>query len=190
MYGKPLIRQYARLPPAPHRRLHRKRIQLHRPPGPLKSPLLHQQRCRLLHPSRPDPVHSFPDTNFQLYGTKNYPHDNSSTPNVSGFANSFSRIGGNPTLLMNAYRADQVPVISTLAQEFKVCNRWFSSVPGPTDPNKFFLHAAQTQGQNSNCPYIFCEGYPLNVTTIFENMVPWTKTELAIKYISWIGMKP
>jgi phospholipase C len=38
------------------------------------------------------------------------------------------------------------PVISTLARSFVVCDRWFSSVPGPTWPNRFFVHAATSNG--------------------------------------------
>lgn len=34
------------------------------------------------------------------------------------------------------------PVLATLALEFAVCQRWFSSVPGETWPNRNFAHAA------------------------------------------------
>ncbi len=40
----------------------------------------------------------------------------------------------------------QVPVLSTLASQFAVCDRWFSALPGPTWPNRFFLHAATSGG--------------------------------------------
>jgi hypothetical protein len=33
-----------------------------------------------------------------------------------------------------------------LAQEFAICDQWFSSMPGPTWPNRFFLMAASTGG--------------------------------------------
>jgi Phosphoesterase family len=32
-----------------------------------------------------------------------------------------------------------VPVYDHLAEEFAVCDRWFSSVPGSTLPNRLFL---------------------------------------------------
>jgi phospholipase C len=38
-------------------------------------------------------------------------------------------------------------VISTLAREFAVCDRWFCSVPGPTLPNRKFVHAGTSKGQ-------------------------------------------
>jgi phospholipase C len=40
----------------------------------------------------------------------------------------------------------QLPAITTLAQNFITCDRWFSSVPGPTGPNRLFIHAATSGG--------------------------------------------
>jgi phospholipase C len=40
----------------------------------------------------------------------------------------------------------QLPVLTKLATEFAVCDRWFSSLPGPTWPNRFFLHGATSHG--------------------------------------------
>jgi phospholipase C len=37
---------------------------------------------------------------------------------------------------------EKAPALATLAKEFAVCTRWFSSVPGETWPNRNFLHAA------------------------------------------------
>jgi phospholipase C len=48
--------------------------------------------------------------------------------------------------VMSCLTAEQVPVLSTLAREFAVCDRWFSSMPGPTWPNRFFMHAATAGG--------------------------------------------
>ena len=47
---------------------------------------------------------------------------------------------------MRSYTEDQVPVISALAKEFVICDHWFSSMPGPTWPNRFFYHAASSAG--------------------------------------------
>ncbi len=48
--------------------------------------------------------------------------------------------------VMSCLTAEQVPVLSTLAREFAMCDQWFSSMPGPTWPNRFFLHAATSGG--------------------------------------------
>ncbi|HEX6376821.1 MAG TPA: alkaline phosphatase family protein [Allosphingosinicella sp.] len=41
---------------------------------------------------------------------------------------------------------DQLPVLWQLATEFAVCDRWHCSLPGPTWPNRFFLHGASSSG--------------------------------------------
>lgn len=46
------------------------------------------------------------------------------------------------SVVMRCLAPEKVPALSTLAQEFAVCTRWFSSVPGATWPNRNFLHAA------------------------------------------------
>jgi phospholipase C len=51
-----------------------------------------------------------------------------------------------PGAVLACLTTEQVPVLSTLAREFAVCDRWFSSMPGPTWPNRFFLHAATSGG--------------------------------------------
>ncbi len=45
-----------------------------------------------------------------------------------------------------AFEPAQIPVITQLAQEFVLFDNWFSSVPGPTWPNRFFVHAASSGG--------------------------------------------
>ena len=40
----------------------------------------------------------------------------------------------------------QLPVIYELATEFAICDQWFSSIPGPTWPNRFFVHGASSAG--------------------------------------------
>ena len=36
---------------------------------------------------------------------------------------------------------DQVLVLSTLAKQFALCDRWFASAPCQTWPNRWFVHA-------------------------------------------------
>jgi phospholipase C len=42
----------------------------------------------------------------------------------------------------------QLPVIHQLASEFAICDAWFSSLPGPTWPNRFFVHGASSSGMD------------------------------------------
>lgn len=40
----------------------------------------------------------------------------------------------------------QLPILCELASQFAVCDQWFSSLPGPTWPNRFFVHGASSNG--------------------------------------------
>ncbi len=48
--------------------------------------------------------------------------------------------------------SNNLPVINQLANEFMVCDHWFSAIPGPTWPNRFFIHAASATGQVDSPP--------------------------------------
>ena len=45
---------------------------------------------------------------------------------------------GDPGLVMGYFDETDVPVYDHLAGEFLVCDRWFSSVPGSTWPNRLY----------------------------------------------------
>ena len=49
-------------------------------------------------------------------------------------------------LVMDYYDLGFLPVLHGLAQNFAVCDRWFSPVPGPTWPNRFFVHSGTCLG--------------------------------------------
>jgi phospholipase C len=51
---------------------------------------------------------------------------------------------------MGYYDRGDLPVHYALADGFALCQRWFSSVMGPTWPNRVYAHAAQSQGVNEN----------------------------------------
>ncbi len=40
----------------------------------------------------------------------------------------------------------QLPIIYQLGSNFALCDQWFSSLPGPTWPNRFFVHGASSSG--------------------------------------------
>lgn len=41
---------------------------------------------------------------------------------------------------------DSLPALHALARNFLVCDHWFSSMPGPTWPNRFFVHSGTCLG--------------------------------------------
>ncbi|MDI1429173.1 MULTISPECIES: alkaline phosphatase family protein [Polyangium] len=53
---------------------------------------------------------------------------------------------------MTYHDRSQIPLFYALADQYVVCDRWFASVLGPTWPNRFFLHAATSQGITTNDP--------------------------------------
>lgn len=107
------------------------------------------------------PSHSVKQTNKQLFGTT-HPSDpvSAGVPPLDGFVASFKDVltydlGRPPTTselqqVMNCFDPVQLPVLSTLAQNFVLCDHWFADVPGPTMPNRAFVHAATSQGYTDN----------------------------------------
>ncbi|MBS1524846.1 MAG: alkaline phosphatase family protein [Bacteroidetes bacterium] len=97
-----------------------------------------------------DPGHEFPDTLLQLTGSSQAYDPATGYPpvNNSGFARDYA--GGAPAGqaqdIMKCFSAGQLPVLNALAREFAVCDHWFSSLPGPTCPNRFFVHAGSSGG--------------------------------------------
>lgn len=47
---------------------------------------------------------------------------------------------------MAEFDAESLLVLRALAKEFAMFDNWFSSLPGPTWPNRFFVHAASSGG--------------------------------------------
>ncbi|MGZ4959791.1 MAG: alkaline phosphatase family protein [Methylomonas sp.] len=92
-----------------------------------------------------DPSHNFPGVLEELCGAgTTYVSGQPYPPiNNSGFVSVHAKSHPDqPDVAMHCFTPDQVPVITALAREFVVCDRWFSSMPGPTEPNRFFVHAA------------------------------------------------
>jgi phospholipase C len=106
----------------------------------------------------PDPGHDFDDVNLQVFGTCGPPQG---LPNMQGFVRSYRCVcdevqnrrldGRDPAdqshRIMRAYPSGSLRILETLAREYTVCDNWFCSVPGPTLPNRKFVHAGTSFGQ-------------------------------------------
>jgi phospholipase C len=89
----------------------------------------------------PDPDHSWPGVNTQIFGNAQGTDDGS--PKMQGFIKSYFNQMQNvkhSRNIMNCFSPDNLPVLTYLAQQYAVCDRWFSSLPGPTVPNRLFAH--------------------------------------------------
>ncbi|HLY99473.1 MAG TPA: alkaline phosphatase family protein [Candidatus Angelobacter sp.] len=49
--------------------------------------------------------------------------------------------------IMGYYGLGKLPALHALAQDFTVCDQWFSSLPGPTWPNRFFALSGTSNGE-------------------------------------------
>lgn len=54
--------------------------------------------------------------------------------------------------VMGYHVREDLPITSALADAFTVCDRWHSSVLGPTFPNRYHLHGATSRGLKHNAP--------------------------------------
>ena len=110
-----------------------------------------------------DPGHHFPDVNIQIFGNI----EGTGEPTMSGFVADYQKMcGGNLSKsrrIMKCFSAKRIPVITTLAQQYAICDHWFSSIPGPTLPNRSFAHAATSVGRLDMNPTWFDEA-----KTIYE----------------------
>lgn len=101
-----------------------------------------------------DPGHEFTDVLCQLCGPgASYVPGGSYPPiNDSGFMASYAQACAKAKQtrdtgeILKCYSPSQLTVLTALAQEFAVCDGWHASMPGPTWPNRMFVHAASSAG--------------------------------------------
>jgi phospholipase C len=134
-----------------------------------------------------DPPHEFPDVLEQLCGPGAVYASGRSYPAIvnSGFVASYAggAAGNDPGQIMRCFAPGQLPVLNALAREFAVCDNWYASMPGPTWPNRFFVHAASSAGLDhspTTAEIVLFEsvaGFVLPGGSIYDRMnshnVPW-----------------
>lgn len=149
------------------------------------------------------PSHSFPSASLQVYNDSWGPQGSGArktTPTINcGFIKSYDaslrrtyedwtkldpkfKAPENPlwehlSVVMASFTPEQLPVINGLAQEFCVCDKWFSEVPGPTEPNRLFMHAGTSTGFIHN-PW----EHPIEARTIYEDLEEQGERDWAFYY--------
>ena len=118
-----------------------------------------------------DPDHSGHSVDEQIGG------------DCKGFVSNFARISRaraaqlgvpapDPGLVMGYYDADDLPVYDHLASEYCVVDRWFSSVPGATWPNRLYSVAGRAAGSRDDVsPPIYA--LPSFARYLDEHEVDW-----------------
>ncbi len=87
-----------------------------------------------------DPKHDFDNVAIQLEGSnKGFLKDL-----VEAYPLSTANDRAN---MMGYYKHGFLPALHALAKDFTICDRWFSSVPGPTWPNRCFALSGTSSGR-------------------------------------------
>ena len=104
------------------------------------------------------PSHSFNAVTTQIFGTKTATSTNAGKNN--GFVESYRESlnedhVANPSpdqirLVMESFAPGTLPALESLADAFCLCDRWFCEVPGPTMPNRMFIHMGSSGGYVHN----------------------------------------
>jgi len=104
------------------------------------------------------PSHSFNGTNVQLCNDRSGPSAQHPIKN-NGFVRNYSDHllqsthtvdKNNLAEVMKSFSPTQLPAINALARNFCLCDHWFCEVPGPTMPNRMYIHAATSEGYVHN----------------------------------------
>ena len=117
----------------------------------------------------PDPDHHFPAVDLQIFNG-----DPNRTPNMQGFVKSYfnqRRDVAHSQKIMYYFVQKDLPVLTTLALQFAVFNRWFASIPGPTICNRAFAHYGTSFGRVDMNPFDIIEPFK-SIYTRLINATP------------------
>jgi phospholipase C len=126
----------------------------------------------------PDPDHHFPAVDLQIFGGDTSP---TRVPNMQGFVKSYfnqRRDAQHSQKIMYYFRQQDLPVLTTLALEFAVFNRWFASIPGPTICNRAFAHYGTSFGRVDMNPFVINQ----DIKSIYTRLTKATPKHTAKVY--------
>lgn len=119
-----------------------------------------------------DPGHDLDDVLRQINGG-----------DCMGFVRDFAQHApgaqnGERDQIMAYFKRGDLPVLHQLAGSYAICDKWFSSVPGPTWPNRFFVHSGTSLGHVDMPEGIFHPAFHIyDQTTVFDRLhernIPW-----------------
>ena len=117
------------------------------------------------------PGHSINQTNVQLFGVNPPAGPATNTGFVKAYSGELAAdkvvnpTPGELAVVMQSFAAAQMPTINTLADEFAICDHWYAEAPGPTQPNRLYLHAATSDGHALNA-----WSTTFNIRTIYQQV--------------------
>jgi phospholipase C len=110
------------------------------------------------HSPQPNPGEPFEDVYSQVYDVpkidlKDIPSEPSQRPNMRGFIRNYAEQKdkpADPRIIMQSLTPKTVPVLSSLAHHYALCDCWFASIPTQTFCNRSFVHAGTSSGYVNN----------------------------------------
>lgn len=125
-------------------------------------------------PTQPDigtscPDHNYWETTQEIYGSLNVTEGDAPMNGFLAIArkSAFKKNKEQAVEVLNGFSPESIPIHRTLAEQFMVADRWFSSFPGPTHVNRAFAHSATSHGYFNNALSLFA-GLPQR--TIFNDI--------------------
>lgn len=133
-----------------------------------------------------DPNHGISGVNYELFGT--FHPDEAAVAagklpeTMQGFVTEQASVYKTTNVsraaeAINYYTQDQIRVFAAMAENYVLFDRWFSAVPGPTNPNRAYLTSGTSHGHGRNDNDFNIANIP--VKSIFQ--------QLSEKGVSWIN---
>jgi phospholipase C len=141
-------------------------------------------RGNVLTDPNPDPGEPYEDVYSQLYNVSpapalgNVPPNPPQPPKMQGFVNNYAAQPNvtDPSIIMNCFTPASLPVTSSLAYYYGVCDHWFASIPTQTLCNRSYVEAGTSSG------YVDNEG---DNGILFINYTPTIFNLLEAQGLSW-----
>ena len=119
-----------------------------------------------------DPAHTTSATTDKIFTKREVDRHNFTTPTMGGFVeNQNPEAAERYCQVMDMQTPEKVPIISALADEFILMDRFFASHPGPTWPNRLYMLAATTSGSTETGTWYRNEkGFLFPQKTFFDQL--------------------
>lgn len=123
---------------------------------------------------QPNPGEPFEDVYSQIFDVprvdfKDTPPTAPHPANMQGFIKNYEQQKSQPRYpetIMNAFTPKTLPVLSSLAHHYALCDNWFASIPTQTFCNRSFVHAGTSSGYVNNSGRGLC--FVNDTPTIFD----------------------
>ncbi|KAJ5788165.1 Phosphoesterase [Penicillium paradoxum] len=134
-----------------------------------------------------DPDHSVTGNNIEFFGTFVPNNDDIAKrklkPKQQGFVHEQLRLYGDDVdkaalakQVINYYTEDEVPVFTSLVQNYLTFNHWHSDHPGPTNPNRAFVLSGTSAGHGTNDKAFNPDTHGLTQRSIFQQLSETNRT--------------